>query len=107
MTFLIRPDISNVTPLRITLAKRLLTFRQSIQKLEKDVLKQILNLVESDVRTVTGRNLKGPLKTSQELRKAALRVVGCQGVKVFFTKRCHYNYFCHYCHFYYYHNLSF
>ena len=50
------------TPLRITLAKRLLTFRQSIQKLEKDVLKQILNLVESDVRTVTGRNLKGPLK---------------------------------------------
>ena len=46
-------------------------------------------------------------KTSQELRKAALIVVGCQGVKVFLTKRCHYNYFCHYCHFYYYHNLSF
>ena len=27
--------------------------------------------------------------------------------KVFFTKRCQYNYFCHYCNFYYYHNLRF
>ena len=45
-------------------------------------------------------------KTSQELRIAALRVVGCQGVKVFLLKICHYNYFCHYCHLYYYHNLS-
>ena len=26
------------------------------------------------------------IKTSQELRKAALRVVGCQGVKVFLLK---------------------
>ena len=62
-------------------------------------------------------------KTSQELRKAALRVVGCQGVKVFLLKdviittsvtivifititiyycHCHY---CHYqyCHYYYCH----
>ena len=45
-------------------------------------------------------------KTSQELRIATRRVVGCQDVQGVFTKRCHYNYFCNYCHFYYYHNLS-
>ena len=78
------PVISNVTPLRITLAKRLLTFRQSIQKSEKGVLKQILKLVESDVRTVTGRNLRSILiltdKSSvQQLHKSDLELISYYG----------------------------
>ena len=76
--------ISNVTPLRITLAKRLLTFRQSIQKSDKSVLKQILNIVESDVRTVTGRNLRSILiltdKSSvQQLQRSDLEIISYYG----------------------------
>ena len=51
------PVISNMKPLRITLAKRLLTFRDSIKKSDKRVLRQMLSLVESDARTVTGRQV--------------------------------------------------
>ena len=73
-----------MTPLRITLAKRLLTFRQSIQKSDKSVLKQILNIVESDVRTVTGRNLRSILiltdKSSvQQLHRSDLEIISYYG----------------------------
>ena len=45
----------------------------------------VLNLVQKhDQDSNKGANYK---KTSQELRITALRVVGCQGVKVFFTKK--------------------
>ena len=57
----ILPVISNMKPLRITLAKRLISFFDKIKKSEKSVLKQILTIVESDVRTVTGRNLRSIL----------------------------------------------
>ena len=56
------PDISNVKPLRVTLAKRLLSFFEKIKKSEKSVLRNTLNVVESDVRTVTGRNLRSILQ---------------------------------------------
>ena len=73
-----------MTPLRITLAKRLLTFRQSIQKSDKSVLKQILNIVESDVRTVTGRNVRSILiltdKSSvQQLHRSDLEIIRYYG----------------------------
>ena len=55
------PVISNVKPLRITLARRLLTFVEKIRSSEKKVLRSTLRLVESDVRTVTGRNLRSLL----------------------------------------------
>ena len=55
------PVISNVKPLRITLAKRLLTFIDKIMKSEKSVLKNILTQVQSDARTVTGQNLRSIL----------------------------------------------
>ena len=43
------------------------------------------------------------------LRKAALNTSHWgRGVKlVYFTKKCHSNYYCHYCHYYHNHNLSF
>ena len=46
----------------MTLAKRLLSFIQKIKKSEKSVLRSILSVVESDVRTVTGRNLRSILE---------------------------------------------
>jgi hypothetical protein len=57
----ILPVIASVKPLRLTLAKRLISFTEKIKKSDKSVLKQILTLVESDVRTVTGRNLRSIL----------------------------------------------
>jgi hypothetical protein len=57
----ILPVISSENPLRITLARRFITFIDKIKKSEKSVLKQLLNLVQSDVRTVTGRNLRSIL----------------------------------------------
>ena len=48
-----------------------------------------------------------PLKHRRYCKKLPWELVGCKGVKVFFTKRCHYSYFFHYCNFYYHHNLSF
>ena len=45
-------------PLRIILAKRLLTFVEKIRKSDKVVLRSMLRLVEQDVKTVTGRNLR-------------------------------------------------
>ena len=53
--------ISGARPLRLTLAKRLLTFTEKIRKSEKPVLRHIMKLVESDVRTGTGRNLRSIL----------------------------------------------
>ena len=50
---------------------------------------------------------KGSKKHRKSWEKLPWELVVCQGVKVFFTKRYHYAYFCHYCHFYYHHNLSF
>ena len=69
-------------------------------------IRETLNLSAcTDSSTDTKTNIKGKHRKSCE--KLPWELVGCQGVKVFFTKRCHYNYFCHYCHFYNYHNLSF
>ena len=55
------PTIANVNPLIITLAKRLLTFVDKLKKSNKPVLNQMIKLVENDVRTVTGRNLRNIL----------------------------------------------
>ena len=60
------PAISNVKPLRVTLAKRLLSFTEKIRKSEKSVLRSTLRLVESDVRTVTGRNLRSILQLCEK-----------------------------------------
>ena len=58
----ILPVISNVKPLRLTLARRLLSFIEKIKKSDKPVLRSILSVVECDVRTVTGRNLRSILQ---------------------------------------------
>ena len=58
----ILPVISNVRPLRVTLAQRLLTFIEKIKKSGKNVLRSTLSVVESDSRTVTGRNLRSILQ---------------------------------------------
>ena len=55
------PVISKVKPLRITLSSRLLTFVSRLRKSEKPVLRKMLSIVENDVRTVTGRNLRNTL----------------------------------------------
>ena len=60
------PPISNVKPLRVTLAKRLLSFTEKIRKSEKSVLRSTLRLVESGVRTVTGRNLRSILQLCEK-----------------------------------------
>ena len=57
----ILPVISHVKPLRITLAKRFLTFVEKLRSSEKPVLRQTIRLVENDLRTVTGRNLRNIL----------------------------------------------
>ena len=64
----ILPVISGVKPLRMTLAKRLIAFTDRIKKSDKSVLKQILGLVESDVRTVTGKNLRSILLLTDKSR---------------------------------------
>ena len=68
----ILPVISGVKPLRTTLAKRLISFTERIKKSEKSVLKQILALSESDVRTVTGRNLRSILLLTDKSRISQL-----------------------------------
>ena len=62
----ILPVISNVRPLRVTLAQRLLTFIEKIKKSDKNVLRSTLSVVESDSRTVTGRNLRGILQLCEK-----------------------------------------
>ena len=52
------PEISKQKPLRIVLAKRFLTFTEKLRKSEKPVLRSMIRLVEHDVQTVTGRNLR-------------------------------------------------
>ena len=78
------PHISNVKPLRITLAKRLLTFVDKIKKSVKPVLRSTLRLVESDVRSITGRNLRSILSmtdrsTIQQLSPADMDCVKYHG----------------------------
>ena len=68
----ILPVLSGVKPLRTTLAKRLIAFTERIKKSEKSVLQQILALVESDVRTVTGRNLRSILLLTDKSRISQL-----------------------------------
>ena len=57
----ILPVISHAKPLRITLAKRFLTFVGKLRSSEKPVLRHTVRLVENDTRTVTGRNLRNIL----------------------------------------------
>ena len=64
----ILPVISGVKPLRKTLARRLIAFIERINKSEKSGLQQILALVESDVRTVTGRNIRSILLLTDKSR---------------------------------------
>ena len=52
------PEISKQKPLRIVLAKRFLTFTEKLRISEKPVLRSMSRLVEHDVQTVTGRNLR-------------------------------------------------
>ena len=44
--------ISNLKPLRVTLAKRFLTFTEKLRQSEKPVLRSMIGLVEHDVQTV-------------------------------------------------------
>ena len=62
------PVISGAKPLRITLAKRLIAFTERIRNSDKSVLRRILTLVESDARTVTGRNLRSVLLLTDKAR---------------------------------------
>ena len=55
-----------MTILRVTLAQRLLTFIEKIKKSDKNVLRSTLSVVESDSRTVTGRNLRGILQLCEK-----------------------------------------
>ena len=50
--------ISKEKPLRVTLAKRYLIFTEKLRRSEKPVLRQMIRLVEHNVNTVTGRNLR-------------------------------------------------
>ena len=79
----------------------------------KKLFNKKLNLTTKILMIVSLQQILGFLlrhnlpKHCKSCEKLPWELVGCQGVKVFFTKRCHYNYFCHYCNFYYHHNLSF
>ena len=80
----ILPVLSNVKPLRVTLAKRLLSFTERIKKSNKKVLRSTLSVVESDVRTVTGRNLRSLLQlcnksTVQQLTPSDMDTVSYYG----------------------------
>ena len=46
----------------MTIAKRLVSFIEKIKKCEKSVLRSNLSVIKSDVRTVTGRNLRSILR---------------------------------------------
>ena len=58
--------ISNLKPLRVTLAKRFLTFTEKLRQSEKPVLRSMIGLVEHDVQTVTGRNLRRILQLTEK-----------------------------------------
>ena len=76
--------ISQVRPLRVTLAKTLLSFIEKSKKSDKKVLRSTLSLVEADVRTITGRNLRSILlmcnkSTVQQLSSADMDTVNYYG----------------------------
>ena len=52
------PVLNKVKPLRITLAKRFLTFIEKLRNSKKQVLRQMIRMVENNVNSVTGRNLR-------------------------------------------------
>ena len=58
--------ISNLKPLRVILAKRFLTFTKKLRQSEKPVLRSMIGLVEHDVQTVTGRNLRRILQLTEK-----------------------------------------
>ena len=62
----ILPVISSVKPLRVTLARRFLSFIEKIRNSDKSVLRNTLSAVESDTRTITGRNLRSILHMSDK-----------------------------------------
>ena len=62
----ILPVISSVKPLRVTLARRFLLFIEKIRNSDKSVLRNTLRAVESDTRTITGRNLRSILHMSDK-----------------------------------------
>ena len=78
------PVISKVQPLRLTLAKRFLVFIEKLRNSKKPVLRQMISLVENNVNTVTGRNLRRILlltnrPTIQHLRPSDLDTVCLHG----------------------------
>ena len=78
------PVISKVKPLRLTLAKRFLVFIEKLRNSKKPVLRQMISLVENNVNTVTGRNLRRILlltnrPTIQHLRPSDLDTVCLHG----------------------------
>ena len=80
----ILPVISDVKPLRVTLAKRLLSFIEKIRKSDKKVLRSTLSVSQCDVRTVTGRNLRSLLhlcdkSTVQQLSPSDMDTVNYYG----------------------------
>ena len=80
----ILPVLSNVKPLRVMLAKRLLSFTERIKKSDKKVLRSTLSVVECDARTVTGRNLRSLLQlcnksTVQQLTPSDMDTVSYYG----------------------------
>ena len=67
------PVISQVQPLRIILAKRFLKFVEKLRQSEKPVLRNMISLVDTDVQTVTGRNLRRILLLSDKPNVHQLR----------------------------------
>ena len=67
------PVISQVQPLRIILAKRFLKFVEKLRQSEKPVLRHMISLVDTDVQTVTGRNLRRILLLSEKPNVTQLR----------------------------------
>ena len=68
----------------MTLAKRFLSFTEKLRKSEKPVLRHMISLVENNVNTVTGRNLRRILlltnrPTIQQLRPSDLDTVSLYG----------------------------
>ena len=60
------PCISRVKPLRIVLARRFPMFVEKLRQSEKPVLRHMISLVDKDVQTVTGRNLRRILLLSEK-----------------------------------------
>ena len=52
------PVISKVKPLQLTIVKTFLVLIEKLCNSEKPVWQQIINLIENNVNTVTGRNLR-------------------------------------------------